>query len=136
MIAHTLPREALVTFPSGLPGFESCRQFVLVQSEEFDPGVCLKGLDAPGPTFFTVDPRLLAPDYRHDLTAGDAARLGATATTQCVWLVIVSCAGEHPRVNMRAPLVINPETMRGIQIVPADSAWPVDMPWAELACSS
>jgi flagellar assembly factor FliW len=91
MIAHTLPREALVTFPSGLPGFESCRQFVLVQSEEFDPGVCLKGLDAPSPTFFTVDPRLLAPDYRCELTAGDCARLGATTTSHCVWLVIVSC---------------------------------------------
>jgi flagellar assembly factor FliW len=136
MIAPTFPREALVTFPSGLPGFETCRNFVLVQSEEFEPGVCLKGLDAPSPTFFTVDPRLVAPDYRCELSAGDAARLGATATSTCMWLVIVSCAGEQPHVNMRAPLVINPDTMRGIQVVPADSAWPVAMPWVELACSS
>lgn len=136
MSTDTLPREALVTFPSGLPGFESCRQFVLVQSEEFDPGVCLKGMDAPGPTFFTVDPRLFAPEYSCELSAGDCARLGTSKGAGCVWLVMVSCADAQPRVNMRAPIVINPDTMRGIQIVPADSSWPVDMPWAELACSS
>lgn len=135
MSTDTLPNETLVTFPSGLPGFESCRQFVLVQSEEFAPGVCLKGLDAPGPTFLTVDPRLVAPEFTGELSLADCARIGAVSGRACVWLVIVSCADAHPRVNMRAPIVINPETMRGIQLVPAESSWPVDMVWPELACS-
>lgn len=132
----TLPTDATVMFPTGLPGFEGCRRFVVVHSEEFEPGVCLKGLDTPAPTFFTVDPRLIAPGYHCELSPGDRVRLGAEDSTACAWLVIVSCAGDVPRVNMRAPIVINPVTMRGIQVVPAESAWSFDMPWADAACSS
>lgn len=131
-----LPTEATVNFPAGLPGFEACRRFVVVHSDEFEPGVCLKGLDATAPTFFTVDPRLIAPGYGCELSAGDRVRLGADDTTACVWLVIVSCTGDVPRVNMRAPIVINPVTMRGIQVVPAESAWSFDTPWTDAACSS
>jgi flagellar assembly factor FliW len=125
-----------IEFPAGIPGFESCRRYVLIQSDELHPGVCLKGLDENAPTFFLVDPRAVVADYVCDLTPADRARLGAEEDTACVWLALVSCAGEEPRVNLRAPIVINPARMRGIQVVPAESPWAADTPWLEAACSS
>lgn len=135
----TLTQRSTLLFPAGLPGFETCRRFVLMYSEEFDPGVCLKGLDEPAPSFFLMDPRRIAPDYACHLSAADRARLGAATDQGCVWLVMCSWNGEEARVNLRAPIVINPAAMRGIQVVPAESAGPADValtPALETACSS
>jgi len=118
------PKRTTVTFASGLPGFESCQRFILMQSKDFDPGVCLKGLDAPEPAFFLMDPRKLAPGFECELSAADRARLRADANGKndsLVWLVIVSWVGDEPRINWRAPIVINPATMLGIQLVPGES---------------
>jgi flagellar assembly factor FliW len=121
-----------------LPGFESCRRYVLLQSDEFAPGVCLRGLDAPAPAFFLMDPRHVDPSFAGELSSADRARLGAAEGDKCLWLVMLSVVdGEH-QVNMRAPIVINPATMRGIQVLPADVlvAAPVPAPLAEVACLS
>ena len=135
----TLTQKSTILFPAGLPGFEACRRFVLMYSEELDPGVCLKSLDERGPSFFLIDPRRVAPEYACQLSAADRARLGAVTDNGCVWLVMVSWAGGEARVNLRAPVVINPAAMRGIQVVPSESTGPADvalMPALEAACSS
>lgn len=110
-----------ITFPTGLPGFESCRRFVLVQSDDYAPGVCLRGLDAPQPTFYTIDPRLLVPEYPCVLSSADRARLGVADDTPCVWLALVSPDGDRPVANLSAPIVIDPVTMRGIQVLPTEA---------------
>lgn len=132
----TLPAEATVTFPAGLPGFEACRRYVLIQSEEFEPGMYLKGLEGTQPAFFTIEPRHVVPDFDGHLSAADRARLGAGPDTPCVWLVLVSCGDAEPRVNLGAPIVINPATMRGIQVLPSEASGTVDVPWTEAACLS
>lgn len=138
-MTSALPPKATVIFPAGLPGFERCRRFVLMYSEEFDPGVCLKSLDAPEPAFFLIDPRRLASDYQCQLSAADRARLGTPDGAGCVWLVMVSWQNGEGRANLGAPIVINPATMRGIQVVPAEAVIPVDASLSivrEAACLS
>ena len=61
MITET-SQNVVVTFADGLPGFESCRQFVLVESEEFQPFRVVQGLDENGPSFVGIDPRRGAVD--------------------------------------------------------------------------
>lgn len=112
--------DTVVTFAAGLPGFERCRRYQLIQSDDYAPGVCLRGLDAPAPTFFTIDPRLVDANFVGALSGPDRARLGVDADAPCVWLAIVSWVNGEPVPNLRAPIVINPATMRGIQIVPSD----------------
>jgi flagellar assembly factor FliW len=118
-----IPSNATITFPAGLPGFESCRRYVLLQSDEFAPGVCLKGLEGAAPTFFLVDPRLVESSVDCHLSSADAARIGAAPhdALRCVWLAIVSPAAGGPHVNVHAPVVINPATMYGMQVLPAEA---------------
>ena len=126
-----------VAFTLGIPGFESCRRFVLLQAPEFEPALCLKGLDGSMPMFMVVDPRRIAPEYDPVLSGPELERLGAVDASMCAWLAIIGFGEGPPVVNLRAPIVINPETMRGIQAVPADSPWAVDAPWPSgAACSS
>jgi flagellar assembly factor FliW len=124
-----LPEAAVIEFPGGLPGFEHHRRFVLVRAPGLDPFTMLQGLGPGAPAFAAVDPRHVAPGYTLDLEAGDRLRLEDDGTTPLVWLAlaIVRDTGAVT-VNLRAPLVINPVTLRGIQVIQPDAAYAFDHP--------
>jgi flagellar assembly factor FliW len=128
MITET-SQNVVVTFADGLPGFESCRQFVLVESEEFQPFRVVQGLDENGPSFVGIDPRRVEPAYDVTLDGGDLARLQAEPSQPLVWLAIITARADRPATaNLRAPIVINPHSMRGIQLLTSDSSYRVDHP--------
>jgi flagellar assembly factor FliW len=121
--------DAVLTFAEGLPGFEACRQFVLIESAALMPFRLVQGLAGDGPSFVGIDPHQIDPSYSVKLEPTDFARLGAAADEPLLWLAIVSAPSDEPATaNLRAPLVINPRSMRGIQLVPPDSAYRVDHP--------
>jgi flagellar assembly factor FliW len=129
----TVSDDEIVTFPSGLPGFERCRRFVVLSSPELAPMRCLQTVDDQAASFLVIDPRAALPDYRCILGATDLMRLGATAETPLVWLAIVSFDADGAAfVNLRAPVVINPERMLGFQVMPHNSLYPLRHPLASL----
>jgi len=121
------PEKGTITFAEGLPGFERHREFVLVASPAFDPFTCLQGVAPDAPSFLAIDPRRIMPGYHCVLGEADRARLDAGQTAPLVWLALVRPAGGGT-VNLRAPVVINPVSMRGVQIVHADDTYPLDHP--------
>jgi flagellar assembly factor FliW len=120
------PIETLVVeFPSGIPGFESYRRFLLIASADLSPLGCLKAVDASDVSFLVIDPRLLS--FNYDLTLGEfeRARLGATADEPLLWLAIVTISAKEATANLRAPVVINPSKMIGCQVIREDDQYPV-----------
>jgi flagellar assembly factor FliW len=121
--------EDVVTFPDGLPGFESCRRFVLLSPDNAQPLQCLQGLEASGPVFLTIDPTLALKRYRLLLSPADRRRLDARDDDALLWLAIVTfAADETATVNLRAPIVINPRPMIGFQVMPHQSLYPLRHP--------
>jgi flagellar assembly factor FliW len=121
--------EGVVTFPDGLPGFERCHQFVLVGSAALQPFTLVQGVDADGPSFVAIDPRRVAGAYPTDLDRAELARLQSNGDHPLLWLAIVAARDDgSATANLRAPLVINPATMRGIQLISLDSQYPIDHP--------
>jgi len=115
-----------VTFPDGIPGFESCRRFVVLAAEEATPLRRLHAVDGVGASFLAIDPRGVLEGYRCDLTASDRRRLGASNDEPLLWLALVTLeASGALTVNLRAPIVINPRTMTGQQVLPHDCLYPV-----------
>jgi len=125
-----VPREEdIVTFPGGLPGFESCRRFVVMSPGEAPPLQCLQGLDASRPTFLTIDPALVLRRYRRVLSPADRLRLEAREDDTLLWMAVVTCGvDETATVNLRAPIVINPRVMIGFQVMPHQSLYPIRHP--------
>lgn len=121
----------LLSFPSGLPGFEQCRRFVLLSSMDAAPLQVLMSVDGPPASFLTLDPRLVLPEYRCQLTASDNQRLGVGAGDALLWLALVTINDLGAAfANLRAPIVINPADMTGYQVVPQDSLYPLRHPVA------
>lgn len=122
----TVDSDDIVTFAHGLPGFEKCRRFVLVSAPSLDPFTCLHGIDAPEPSFLTLDPRRVVPGYLTSLGDGDRHRLGLTGDDTLLWLAVVHVDDESARVNLKAPVVINPRRMVGLQVLTVDTAYATD----------
>jgi flagellar assembly factor FliW len=127
--------EDVIAFPDGLPGFESCRRFVLVSVEEHAPFHCLQALDGSRPSFLLIDPAVALKRYRRVLSPADRLRLEAREDDTLLWLAIVTlgAAGvegsdDAASVNLRAPIVINPRVMTGFQVMPHQSLYPLRHP--------
>jgi flagellar assembly factor FliW len=78
------------------------------------------------PCFLVVDPKHALPSYRCDLAASDGLRLGNVDESTLVWLatVVVDDAGVVA-VNLRAPIVIDPVSMTGRQVMPNACVYPL-----------
>lgn len=123
------PADGVVTFAEGLPGFETYREFVILASEDLKPFTVLQGVGEDGPSFVAIDPCVIDPTYDASIDAATRARLSADLSVPLLWLAIVAA---HPdgsaTANLRAPVVINPGAMRGIQVITVDTRYPVAHP--------
>jgi flagellar assembly factor FliW len=115
-----------VAFPDGIPGFESCRQFVLLASDDIAPLQRLHSIEGPSANFVGIDPRLVLPTYRCRLSDHDLRVLDAQRDMTLLWLAIVTVEADGTAVaNLRAPIVINPERMLGRQVLPDEGLYPI-----------
>lgn len=122
------PRH-LVTFPLGLPGFEGCRRFALLSSPDSAPLQCLHAVGGPAASFVAIDPRRVIKGYRCVLSPADRERLRVSASDNLLWLALIAIdANGATFANLRAPIVINPATMMGFQVMPHDGLYPLRHP--------
>jgi flagellar assembly factor FliW len=118
-----------VTFPDGIPGFETCRSWVVMAAESATPLRRLHAMDGADASFLAIDPRAVLDNYRCELSASDLRRLGAGDNDSLLWLAIVMMEpGGALTVNLRAPIVINPRRMVGCQFIRDDHDYPVHLP--------
>lgn len=123
------PIDGTITLADGLPGFETSRQFVLVVAPDLGPFTMVKGLDGDAPAFLAIDPRQIDRGYDLSVPARDLSRLGAAEGDALMWLALVAMSPDGtPTANLLAPVVINPATMRGVQLLRDESAYPVNYP--------
>jgi flagellar assembly factor FliW len=122
--AHSIDK-LIVEFPSGIPGFESHRRFVLIASADLSPLGCLKAVDSSDVSFLVIDPRLLFFNYDLRLSEFERARLGAGPEDPLLWLAIVTITQKEASANLRAPVVINPAKMVGCQLIRENDQYPV-----------
>jgi len=122
----------VVTMVEALAGFETCRRYVLLSPPEIAPLVCLQGLDGGRPSFLAVAPHIADPGFSCELSPADCARLGLPTPpapeAPALWLALVRVGPNDASANLRAPIVINPARMVGLQLVPATSRYPTEHP--------
>lgn len=121
----TIDRASVLTFPQGLPGFERCRQFGLVEVEEELPFVRLLSLEDPQVGFVLLDPRLVWTDYHPEISREDLQSLGITRADQLAiyCIVTLSRVPEEVTANLKGPICINAETMQARQMVLMDDRY-------------
>ncbi|UOY03905.1 flagellar assembly protein FliW [Blastococcus sp. PRF04-17] len=114
-----------------LPGFPGHREYVLVPAEEGGTLFWLQSLAPDGPRFLAVRAGAFFPDYAPVLPIAvcDELDLADVAEAQLFCLVTVLDGDvATATANLRAPLVVHPDTHRARQVVLVDGTHPIRQP--------
>jgi flagellar assembly factor FliW len=136
--------EAVLEFPTGLPGFDERRRFVAVHMQVNEPLVFLQSLEDPELCFITLPLAAVTPGYRLSMSEEDAGVLGLPAGQQpqlgdgLLGLAVVAVKEGGPTANLLAPIVVNLANRRAVQAIGpgSDYSWEHPLLPAEApACS-
>ena len=113
----------IVNFPSGLLGFSSYRQFVLLQPDDDGVFYWLQSVEAPDLAFVVTDPSLWTPEYKANIRREQMDELSLGEIGDAQVLAIVNKRDDKLTLNLQGPLVINIANCTGMQLVLADKRW-------------
>jgi flagellar assembly factor FliW len=122
----------IITFEEGLVGLPQLRELVVVSQPDIAPFLWLTSAEQPETAFLVLEPRAQFADYTPSLPPEVRARLGLSDAEQPLWLAIVRIAPEwqSSTINLKAPLVIATQAMRGAQFVLTEPSYRLDEPLA------
>jgi flagellar assembly factor FliW len=123
-------QEDVYWFESGIPAFEHLRRWLLVERAMFRPLALLQSVEQPDLRFACLPVSLLELDYRVDLGPHERRTLewedepaaGTAAPLICLAIVTFR-AGHCATANLLAPILLNPHSRRGAQVVQAGTEY-------------
>ncbi|MBF0282552.1 MAG: flagellar assembly protein FliW [Zetaproteobacteria bacterium] len=121
--------DQLISFPFGLAGFEDAHQYAIIYLGRGNVA-CLQSIDRPEASLLitTWDDELAGSKPR--LSADQRHALGSTEG-ELLWLLVLNPYAdvEWITANLKAPIVINMGTRRGVQIFRSEDQIPIRTPW-------
>ena len=123
-------KDDILTFPSGIPGFEKARQFVIVSIPEYAPFDWLVCVDGSQLRFAIINPMLFSPEYSPAIIKEQLEDLEIRRPEDILLYSIVTIR-ENPlesTANMVGPLIINREKRIGKQIIIDDDRYSTQEP--------
>ncbi|MCF7959977.1 MAG: flagellar assembly protein FliW [Pirellula sp.] len=110
----------MLLMPHGLIGFETCRHWVLLSSQENEEVAWLQSVALANVALPVVSPRRFAPNYRVQANKRDLALLHLHTEDQLYVLSIVSKSGVTLTANLKSPILLNASRHIAIQLVVTD----------------
>ena len=120
----------IIRFPAGIIGFPEMTDFALVFDEEKGNKSPIKWLQSLQEINFALpvmDPLLVAKDYNPEVEDDHLIPLGKMNPEDTLVLVTVTVPKdlEKMSVNLQAPIIINAETKKAIQMIVNTEKYPV-----------
>lgn len=120
----TIADEKLITFPEGIVGFPFLEKFALIHDADNEnaPIMWLQSMDEPDFAMPVVEPNLVVEGYNPTVEDEYLAPVGELAEDQIYLLVTITVPPEIEKmsVNLKAPVVINMENNKAVQIIVED----------------
>ncbi len=113
----------LLVFPQGLLGFARFRTFVLLQPDERGVFYWLQSVEDPELAFVVTEPTSWCPGYQVPIRASELETLGMDSPEGATYFAIVNQREGAITANLQGPLVVNPATRTGVQVVMSDRQW-------------
>lgn len=121
-----IDEKKIITLENGMIGFPEFQKFALIFDEE--KGVkessvmWLQSMDDPETAFPVMQPNTVKPDYNPTVDDEMLSPLEGLSEENMYVLVTLTAAADvkETSVNLKAPIVINTETMKGCQIIVED----------------
>jgi flagellar assembly factor FliW len=115
-----VPRESLLTFPSGLLGFPEWTSYVILDHDTEAPFKWLHCAEEASLAFVVIDPALFNPNYQVAISPEARIEVEGNETDEMSLVVILTIPSDDPTAitaNLRGPLLMNHRTRRCKQLV-------------------
>ena len=120
----TIEDEKLIVFPDGIIGFPYMKKFVLIRDEENEEAAImwLQSMEEPQFAMPVVEPHLVVKGYNPVVDDEHLLPLGGLKEENTYSLVTITVPAkiEKMTANLRAPIVINMENNRAVQLIVED----------------
>ena len=115
-------QEDRVILPDGLFGIPKLTRYLLLrlnEEEDDDSMLLMLSVEDPNVVFVLINPFFLCPDYSPVLTPEELICLGAKDSEELSYHSICVVRSDYLEntVNLKCPLIINPKTRHGIQVI-------------------
>ena len=123
-------KDDIITFSSGIPGFDKSQQFVIVSIPEYTPFEWLVCIDGSRLRFAIINPLLFAPEYSPAMIKEQLEDLEIRQPEDLLLYVVVTIR-ENPlesTANLVGPLIINRNKRLGKQIIVDDDRYSTQEP--------
>ena len=118
--------DKIITLEKGMIGFPKLNHFALIYDEEkeskYNSIMWLQSMDDPDIAFPVMMPNLVKEDYKPNVSEEMIAPLGTLTDENTYLLVTVTVPKkvEDFSVNLKAPVVINMDNHKGVQLIVED----------------
>lgn len=122
--------EKIIRFDSGILGFPNLKDFTLIFNADKgnDSGIkWLQSLQEPGFALPVMNPELVMPGYEPVFPQELLAPLGDVESEEILMLVTVTVPKDITKttVNLRAPIIINANTCKAVQLIADDEKYSI-----------
>ena len=112
--------DKAIIFEEGIPGFKEFKKYIIIEDEEEgSPFVYLQSIEDGAVSFIIINPFVLKPDYTVDIKDQYINALGGGNREQFSLFVIATVVDkfELATVNLLAPIIIQNDTRKGMQVI-------------------
>ena len=129
----TIALSDCLEFSNGIPGFERCKGFGLIEVEDESPFLRLLSLDQQQLGFVVLNPLLIWQDYDPNVGREELVQLGIERIEQLAIYCIVTMSEDPGKVtvNLQGPIYLNVDTMQAKQMILVDDRYGTKHPLIE-----
>jgi len=123
-----ITEDKIITFPNGIYAFEDEHRFIMLSplGEDVYPA-WLQSVDTEGLCFIVFDPKKIVSDYSVTADPQSLSVLGTVQGLQYLVLAVVPGEYRDTTVNLKSPILIDPEKMLAVQTIAAEN-YPIKFP--------
>jgi flagellar assembly factor FliW len=108
-----------------MPGFPAHREFVLVRLHEEGLLYAFTSIDDPELRFLVAPPEPFFPDYAPEIENEVLAALNTKDPDRLLLLVVITAGVNETTANLLAPIVVDRDSRRAMQVVLTGSGMPI-----------
>jgi flagellar assembly factor FliW len=108
-----------------MPGFPAHRQFVLVRLNDDGLLYAFTSVDDPELRFLVAPPEPFFPDYAPEIEDEVFAALNTKDSDRLLVMVVITAGVNETTANLLAPIIVDRDSRRAMQIVLQGSGLPV-----------
>jgi flagellar assembly factor FliW len=114
-----------ITMAVPMPGFPSHREFVLVRLNDDGLLYAFTSIENPELRFLVAPPEPFFPEYAPEIENAVFAALNTKDPDRLLLLTVITASEHETTANLLAPIVVDRDSMRAMQVVLSGSGYPV-----------